>query len=140
MKHSLQEIAFKTERAIEFIDITDRVRDALSASGVRDGLVTVFTPHTTTAIVINERCARLQQDMMGLLEKIVPAMKYRHDEDTVDTRPNARGHLMSLLLSASGTIPVVGGELALGTWQSIFFIELDGPRRQRGVTVRVIGE
>lgn len=136
----LQEIAFQTRQAVEFIDLTDRVRQALEASGVRDGLVTVFTHHTTTAVKINERCNRLQEDMLALLERAVPNADYRHDEDTVDGRKNARAHLMSLLLSASETIPAAGGKLLLGEWQSVFFVELDGPRRERTVTVKVVGE
>lgn len=140
MKQFLHEFTFKTEEPIEFIDLTGRVRDALGKSGIRDGFVAVFTRHTTTAVKINERCDRLQNDMTRLLEKIVPVADYRHDDKTVDGRPNARSHLMSLLLSASETIPVADGRLMLGDWQSVFFIELDGPRQERSVTVRVIGE
>lgn len=140
MSTHLQEIVFETRQAVEFIDLTERVRRAFEESAVRDGIVTVFTRHTTTAVVINERCDRLQQDMLAFLERAVPSADYRHDESTVDGRANARGHLMSLLLRASETIPASGGKLRLGDWQSVFFVELDGPRRERTVTVQVVGE
>ena len=140
MKHHLQEISFETTGAVEFIDLTARVREAFARSGVQDGLVTVFTRHTTTAVKINERCSRLQEDMLAFLERAVPDAAYRHDEETVDGRQNARSHLMSLLLNASETVPAAEGELLLGEWQSIFFVELDGPRTQRSIFVRVVGE
>lgn len=140
MRHFCHEITIATNGPVEFVDITERVRDALKASGVSDGLATVFSQHTTCAIRVNERCERLQQDMRAHLEDAVPRCDYSHDEDTVDGRPNSRGHLMSMILGSSETIPVSGGELALGGWQSVFFVELDGPREERKVTVKVIGE
>lgn len=140
MKPTLHLIRLATTRPIEFIDITSRVREALAASGVREGIVSVFTQHTTTAIKINERCDHLQQDMETLLSRLIPSGAYRHDGDTVDGRPNARGHLMSLLLGAGEAIPVSRGELGLGGWQSVFFVELDGPRPERTVVVKVLGE
>ena len=140
MRQVLSELTLTTERPVEFIDITARVREALTSSGIRDGNVTVFSRNTTTAVKVNERCSRLQQDMEEILKSTVPAASYRHDADTVDGRPNARGHLMSLLLGASETVPAAGGELMLGGWQSIFFVELDGPRRERNVVVKIIGE
>ena len=140
MKQHQEEIGFETSGPVEFIDITERVRRVLSSSGVKDGLVTVFTRHTTTAVKINERCERLQEDMLSFLERAVPGAAYRHDEDTVDGRANARSHIMSLLLSASETVPAADGKLVLGDWQSIFFVELDGPRERRGVCVKIMGE
>lgn len=140
MKHSVHEIQFNTSNGVEFLDITDHVAGVIEKSGVRDGIATIFTQHTTAAIRINERCARLQTDMLGILEKLVPRADYRHDEDTVDNRKNARSHLTALLLGASETIPVVNGKLMLGTWQSVFFIELDGPRHSRRAIVKIVGE
>jgi secondary thiamine-phosphate synthase enzyme len=140
MRHSLHHISLETQGAIEFVDVTERVRSACAESGIRDGLATVYTTHTTAGVKINERCDRLQRDMRDFLEQVVPAGDYRHDEDTVDGRPNGQGHLMALLMGASETIPVCGGKLMLGKWQSIFFLELDGPRKERQVTVRIVGE
>lgn len=140
MKHVTEKISLQTRWAIEFVDITDRVKRITEESHISNGLVVISTEHTTTAIKINERCERLQEDMLALLSRMVPDTKYKHDEDTVDGRPNAKAHLMSLLLSASETAPVVDGGPLIGGWQSIFFIELDGPREKRTVNVTVIGE
>ena len=140
MKQFCKEITVSTKSPMEFVDITDRVRDVLAGSGIGEGLATVFSTHTTCAVKINERCARLQNDMEDWLKRTVPHAEYSHDVDTVDDRPNGRGHLMSMLLNASETIPVSGGKLALGGWQSVFFVELDGPRTQRTVTVKIVGE
>jgi len=140
MKHFSHEIIVATSEPIEFVDITKAVRQALERSGVREGLATVFSQHTTCAIKINERCARLIEDMREHLETAVPGTEYRHDEGTIDGRRNGRGHLMSMMLGASETIPVAGGRLGLGRWQSVFFVELDGPRPGRRITVRIIGE
>jgi secondary thiamine-phosphate synthase enzyme len=140
MRNYFHEISVTTSEPVQFVDITERVREALRASGISEGIATVFSKHTTCAVKINERCERLQQDMKAHLESAVPCGDYSHDEDTVDDRPNGRGHLMSLMLGASETIPVNGGCLALGGWQSVFFIELDGPRTGRKVSIKVIGE
>jgi len=140
MKSFTQEITLATSEPMEFVDITGRVRDAFAASGIADGTLTVFTHHTTTAVKVNERCERLQRDMRRILEGAVPAAGYEHDEGTVDGRPNGRGHLMAMFLGASETIPVSGGELGLGPWQSVFFVELDGPRPGRRITLKIVGE
>ena len=134
------EILFDTALPVQFLDITDRVREICKRSEIANGTVTIFTRHTTSAITINEICERLQEDMQKLLHGLVPHETYRHDVETVDGRPNARSHLMSLLLSTSEMVPLVGGKLVLGTWQSIFFVELDGPRQKRKVLVSILGE
>jgi len=124
---------------MEFIDITDRVKGILVESGIGDGLVTVFSKHTTACVRISERCERLQHDMQEYLEKMVPPVHYRHDDDTIDGRPNGRMHLMALFMNASETVPVSEEKLLLGEWQSMFFVELDGPRSGRKVIVKIIG-
>ena len=141
MKHYLQEIDVETSRPIEFIDVTDRVRAVVASSGIVNGLVSVFSNHTTSAVKINECCLRLQKDMETMLRETVPHDRpYLHNKETVDGRGNAHSHLMSLLIGSSETLPLMEGQLRLGTWQSIFFIELDGPRSERSVTVTVVGE
>lgn len=140
MKHFFDEISVTTKRPIEFIDVTDRVREAVEKSGIKNGIVSIFSNHTTAAVRINERCQRLQKDMETLLTEVVPVDKpYRHNETTVDGRGNAHSHLMSLLIGGSETAPVREGKIHLGTWQSVFFIELDGPRGARKLTVTVVG-
>ena len=141
MKHYFHEIKVKTSKPLEFIDITDNVQSVVANSGIANGLVMIFSNHTTAAVRINERCGRLQNDMEMLLHEMVPQNKqYRHNEATVDGRGNAHSHLISLLIGGSETVPVAGGKLRLGTWQSIFFIELDGPRDTRQLTITVVGE
>jgi len=140
MRHHNAEIVIATTDAVAFHDCTERVCELVAKSGIQNGLATVATQHTTAAVRITERCERLQQDMRAWLAETIPAASYRHDEQTVDDRPNARGHLMAMLMPHAETIPVVDGKLKLGQWQSIFFVEVDGPRPERRMMVQVIGE
>ena len=134
-------ISIKTVEPLWFIDITDKVEAIAKKAGIKNGVIVLTTRHTTTALCVNERCERLQEDMKGLLNRLVPkGAGYKHDHSTVDGRANAHNHLMSLLLRTTETIPVAGGRPQIGTWQSIFFIELDGPRDERNINVMVIGE
>ncbi len=140
MHYHTATINIRTSSPIQFIDITDDVRKAVEKSGVMDGVVNIYSNHTTAAVKVNERCDRLQKDMESFLSGLVPRVRdYAHNEHTVDGRGNAHSHLMSLLLNASESIPVAGGEMQLGAWQSIFFIELDGPRGTREARVTVMG-
>lgn len=140
MKNYTSEITLDTKNAIEFVDISGKVLSICKESGIASGIVNVFTRHTTTAIKINEKCERLQKDMCELINAIVPDGDYLHNASTVDGRPNARSHLIAMLLNASETFPLSQGRPEIGTWQSIFFVELDGPRRGRKVVVKIIGE
>lgn len=131
-------IDIETREAIEFVNITDAIVREVAKSQVKDGMVLVMSRHTTGAVVINEDCAELQKDMVDFLCRMVPAGQgYRHDRVAVDGRPNAHSHLMSLLLTQQVTLPLIGGRLQLGTWQKVFFVELDGPRKERRVTVAI---
>lgn len=124
----------KTNKRMELIDITDRVRKELDETGVQKGICVISTKHTTTSIIINENESGLVSDIIGLLEKLVPAHAgYAHDR--IDN--NADSHLKAMLIGSSETLPVIDGGLHLGTWQSIFLAEMDGPRT-REVTVTVI--
>lgn len=132
-------LTLDTESAIAFHDITDAVRRWVRARGTADGLLTVTTPHTTARIVVNEADPALQRDMRAFLERLAPAgATYAHNADTVDDRANAHAHLLALLMPASETLAVSGGELALGRWQALFFVELDGPRRAREVRLHLL--
>jgi secondary thiamine-phosphate synthase enzyme len=141
-----EKLTFHTVRAPEFIDLTDQVERVVLASGVQNGQVTVFTRHTTAAIRINENEPELLRDFVTFLERVAPAdAPYRHNDFTVrtvnmtdDEWANAHAHCRQLLMSASETIPIVDGELCLGTWQRIFLLELDHPR-ERSVIVQVLG-
>ncbi len=125
-----------TKKAPEFIDITEQVQEFVDGVGVKFGIVNVFSKHTTAAVVINEREAMLMRDLNSFLERMAPrGVNYWHNDFeirtenmTPDEKPNAHAHCQHLLLGASQVIPIAAGKLALGTWQRIFFVELDCPR------------
>jgi len=122
-----------TSKEIEIIDITEKIREIVRKSGVEDGIVVVFTRHTTSGIIINENESGLISDLEKTLEKLIPkGAGYSHDR--VDN--NAHSHLRAIILGSSVVIPVENGRLALGTWQSVLFVELDGPRT-REIYVKV---
>lgn len=127
-------LTVESRRAVELIDVTREVRQAIRSSGVRNGLAVVFTPHTTAAVTINENAdPDVVSDIVMALNKIVPLQdNYRHAEG------NSAAHLKSSLVGASETLIVVNGEPLLGTWQGIYFCEFDGPRK-RSLQVQVIG-
>jgi secondary thiamine-phosphate synthase enzyme len=130
----------RTGKPIEIIDITAEVTAALSDSGLDSGQVTVISRHTTAFISINEKEERLLEDMETFLKRLVPRDgNYQHNLNPVDGRDNAHSHLLGLFMNSSETIPFSGGKLLLGQWQSIFFVELDGPRQERSVLVQISG-
>lgn len=122
-------IEVRTQRHRQMVDITGEVKSAVSGSS--GTLCHVFVPHTTAAVVINEHAdPDVARDLVAAYEAMIPAIHFAHAEG------NSDAHLMSTLLGSSVTIPCDHGNLALGTWQGIFFVELDGPRTRR-VTVSV---
>ena len=118
----------------QFIDITSQVSAAVRSSGVREGLCTVFVPHTTAGVTINENAdPSVVRDMLMELGKVVPFKNgYSHLEG------NSAAHIKTSLMGCSAQIIVSAGALSLGTWQGIYFCEFDGPRR-RSVQVQVLG-
>jgi secondary thiamine-phosphate synthase enzyme len=141
MKYYSTTIFCQTNQAIEIIDITSEVRDTLIASGMIQGTVTLLSRHTTACININEKEERLMQDMTTFLKRFIPKDgDWLHNLETVDGRDNAHSHLLGLFMNSSETIPFSDGKLMLGEWQSIFFIELDGPRSKREVLLYIQGE
>lgn len=117
----------RTTARTEMIDITNQVRQSLKKSGKTDGVVTVFIPHTTAAVTINENAdPDVQRDMVYELNKIVPFEDgYRHFEG------NSAAHLKTSLFGSSEQIIVENGSLQLGTWQGVYFCEFDGPRQRK---------
>ena len=108
----------------EMIDITSKVAAAIDGNG--GSLCHVFVPHTTAAVVINEHAdPDVARDLTAAYEAMVPQIRFAHAEG------NSDAHLMATLLGSSVTVPVEGGRLRLGTWQGIFFVELDGPRSRK---------
>ncbi|MEN8150473.1 MAG: secondary thiamine-phosphate synthase enzyme YjbQ [Planctomycetota bacterium] len=125
----------RTSAFNEYVDITPEVRRIVGESGVAEGTATVYCPHTTGAITINENAdPSVKRDVLTKLADLVPRHgDYHHAEG------NSDAHIKSILTGASEQIPVSGGRLVLGTWQGIFFCEYDGPRSRR-VHVTVTGE
>jgi secondary thiamine-phosphate synthase enzyme len=123
----------KSNGRVQFLDITSRVRDTISASGVRDGLAIVFVPHTTAGVTINEAAdPSVAQDIQEKLGKLVPhSDSYRHAEG------NSDAHIKASIMGSSVTIIIADGKPILGTWQGVFFCEFDGPR-SRKVFVRIV--
>ena len=120
----LKTLAVSTSRHTQMIDITSQVQKAVSESGVRDGICTVFIPHTTAAVTINENAdPDVVRDFTTEIDKIVPWDDgYHHFEG------NSAAHLKSSMIGFSEQILVEDGRLVLGTWQGIYFCEYDGPR------------
>ncbi len=129
----LYQFSLRTNARCEFVNIDAQVEKAVAASGVSEGVCVVFVPHTTAAVTINENAdPDVRRDIIAELEKVVPfADNYRHMEG------NAAAHIKASLLGSSATVLVQAGHLKLGTWQSLFFCEFDGPRT-RQVWVKVI--
>ena len=140
-------LKLNSKQAPEFIDITDWVRQCVSKSQVANGFAVVYSKHTTVAVKINENESLLLADMEKFLEKISPRNDdYQHNNFqirtvnlTPDESPNGHAHLQHLMLRSSETIPVIGGKMQFGQYQSVFFIELDCPRA-REVLVQIVGE
>ena len=123
----------RTTHHAELIDITALLNQEVARTGTATGVCMAYSPHTTTAIIINENEDGLVGDILKLLNTIVPPGNYAHDR--IDD--NARSHLQATILGNNVCIPIEEGRLALGTWQSVFFVELDGPRGRK-LTVRII--
>ncbi|MBO8129977.1 MAG: YjbQ family protein [Candidatus Marinimicrobia bacterium] len=123
----MEEISISTSKRIEFIDITSKIRKAIEASGVKDGICVVYCPHTTAGLTINENAdPDVIQDIKDKLNELVPAgVGYRHIEG------NADSHIKSSLVGNTVNLIVNNGRLMLGTWQGIFFCEFDGPRTRK---------
>ena len=123
-----------TNKNFEIIDITSKVNELID---VNQGIVSIFSRHSTSAIVVNENEMGLLNDLEFMLDNLV-SDKFSYEHDRIDD--NARSHLKSFLLSSSECLPIRNNRLDLGTWQSVFFIELDGPRHNRTISLTIIGE
>ena len=123
----MKEISLRTGRRVQMLDITKEVERAAAESGVKDGLCTVFVPHTTAAVTINENAdPDVVRDIEAHMALLVP-----RDSGFCHGEGNSDGHIKSSIFGASETIIIEGGRLALGTWQGIYFCEFDGPRERK---------
>jgi secondary thiamine-phosphate synthase enzyme len=124
----METITVRTREHSQLIDITREIQDLLSKSGLSDGIVTIFVPHTTAGITINESAdPSVMHDILAVLDRLVPWRdpNYRHTEG------NAAAHVKASLVGSSVRVIVSSGGLKLGTWQGIFFCEFDGPRTRK---------
>jgi secondary thiamine-phosphate synthase enzyme len=136
MKIVTKDFEIKTRDRCEFIDITGGVISAVGRSGVKEGDVIIYCPHTTAGITINENAdPSVTNDILLTLDELIPRLRqgYRHSEG------NSDAHCKSSLVGCSVMVLIKEGQLALGTWQGIYFCEFDGPR-DRIFTVQVRGE
>jgi secondary thiamine-phosphate synthase enzyme len=120
----VNQIDVSTASHRQMVDITRQVAAAIE--GADDGICHVYVPHTTAAVVINEHAdPDVARDLIAAYESMIPKIRFAHAEG------NSDAHLMSTVLGGSVTVPVENGRLQLGTWQGIFFVELDGPRTRK---------
>ncbi len=123
----MKEISLQTHSRVEMIDITAAVQKAAGEKKIESGICLIYTPHTTAAITINENAdPDVPLDIIAALDRAVPlSANYRHAEG------NSAAHVKSSLVGASEMVIIENGRLVLGTWQSIFFCEFDGPRTRK---------
>ncbi len=129
-----ESFTFSTKGEVDFVDLTHEVEEVVRKSGIKNGLAHVFAPHATGILILTEYEPSLLNDIRDTLEKLIPRRaSYQHPS-------NAHSHLRSVLLCPDRTLPIVDGHLAVGTWQSLVFVETDVYSRRRTVIVQVIGE
>jgi secondary thiamine-phosphate synthase enzyme len=127
-------INFNTYMEIDFIDLTDKIQEVTSTSGIKNGIIHVFAPHSTGILIVQENDDALLQDIKTFLEELVPKYgKYHHPS-------NAHAHLRSMLLPPDKTLPLIDGQVTFGTWQSLFYVETDVFPRERTVIIQIMGE
>lgn len=144
MKSVVTRLTVETKHDTQLIDVTDQVRGAVSDSGVRNGVVYVTTMHTTTGITVNEGLPDVEDDVVGMLKRLVPEedASYRHARFLPSDGAmavNSYSHQRAAILGPQVAFPLSDGELVLGGRQTIYFAELDGPL-QRKFVVHVMGD
>ena len=117
----------KTTTLKEIVDLTPKLNRIIKEKDLQNGLCHVFLPHTTAALTTGEIGEGTEKDLLDVAEKIIPQIRFRHAHDP----SHAWSHMAASLIGASLTLPVMDGELRLGTWQSVLLIELDGPRERQ---------
>lgn len=131
----IKEINVSSKKRYELVDITDKVEEVIRESEVKDGLVLVFVPHSTAAILLTENEIGLKEDWLSFFKKVVSGIDFKHNR--IDN--NADSHILSGLLGQTKALAVKGGKLVRGTWQQMFLVELDGPKKRR-ILVKTIEE
>jgi secondary thiamine-phosphate synthase enzyme len=126
-------LRFSTSQLKQVVDLTDRIETLIHKAKMQEGLCSLFITHTTAALTTGEIGEGTEQDFLEVVEQMIPKIQFRHAHDP----SHAWSHMASSILGPSLTIPVSGGKLVLGTWQSVMLVELDGPR-DRDVHVTLI--
>lgn len=130
-------LTIKTENQIEFVNITSKIEEAVSESGIKEGIVLVNPMHITASVFINDEESGLKQDFKEWLEKLAPKSKdYKHHQTGED---NGFSHLWRTIMGRETSIAISNGKLDLGTWEQIFYGEFDGQRDKR-ILIKIIGE
>ncbi len=128
-------IQIETDKQNGLYDITEEVRHIVKNSKVTEGIVNIYVQGATAGIMIQENWDQsVQNDMISLLKKLIPAGIWEHDKQD----NNGDSHLKAGLIGPSETVPLINGEMGLSTWQNIFLCEFDGPRTKRTIVVTVI--
>jgi len=137
MKSKTEYITFNTKKHREYINITDRVEEVVSQSGIKEGMVLVSAMHITAGVFVNDAESGLLADIDEWLEKLAPFRKdYRHHRTG---EINGDAHLKNLLIHHEVILPITNGKLDLGPWQQVFYAEFDGQRPKR-LIIKAIGE
>jgi secondary thiamine-phosphate synthase enzyme len=142
MKSKLETLALKTTEKQQLINLTTRVKEVVTDSGLKNGFIGLFLQHTTAALMVSEFQNALLDDISGFLRRVVQDdLPYKHNSPEFSDcdRKNAASHLRSMLFNNSVVLPVFNGELVLGQFQSVILAEMDGPR-ERCLKVQVLGE
>ncbi len=130
-----RKISIKTDKREGLYDITQKVRDALSGTKIKTGLVSIYVQGATAAIMIQENWDQsVQEDMIDLLNKQIPRGVWKHDAQD----GNGDAHLKAGLIGPGETVPIIDGKLGLSRWQNIFLCEFDGPREARDIILTFI--
>lgn len=134
---SMDSVAVKSQTQYELIDVTREVAEVISKSAVKSGTVLVFVPHATAGIVCNENEAHLKTDILKVMKAVDEHSDFFGGFDHDRDEGNAHAHITAALSGSSRSFVIEGGRLQLGTWQSIMFLEMDGPR-EREIWIQVI--
>lgn len=132
-----KKISFSTNEKFQLVNITSQVEKIVKESNVNNGFCLIFAPHATAALIANENEAGLIKDILGHIKELFPTEKsWQHNR--IDD--NAHAHVASAVIGAHLIFPIIEGKLVRGSWQDIFFVEMDGPRANRQVIVQIMGE
>ena len=130
-----REFSVATEKRYQLVNITQEVEEMVEESGIKDGLVLVFVPHSTAGIILTENEERLKNDWLEIFKKLTSGIDFLHNQ--IDD--NADSHILSGLVGQGRVLPIKDGKIVRGTWQQILLAEFDGPR-ERKVIMEIIGK